>query len=160
MNLRAPAALIVALLMSACSYSTGAATVSQHSGGASCSVWTQAPPGPDWAVSKGGPPDVAWIRPTDGPPGIVGFVFNRYGYLTVGSKPHADGSSNKVLWMSSYPGRLTIASNLLGMVGPEQLLGTSTDTQWPSLIDLPRSGCWQLTLSWGSHRAVVPALVK
>ena len=31
---------------------------------------------------------------------------------------------------------------------------------YPSIVDLPKSGCWQLSLAWGAHRARIDIAVE
>lgn len=69
-----------------------------------------------------------------------------------------DGSNNKILWVARA------ATTSPDPVAPATLVITArldgTDTQvirevpggpGPSIIDLPRAGCWRLDLSWSGH---------
>ncbi|MEU5964906.1 hypothetical protein ABZ777_27165 [Micromonospora parva] len=69
-----------------------------------------------------------------------------------------DGSNNKILWVARA------ATTSPAPVAPATLVITArldgTDTQvirevrggpGPSIIDLPRAGCWRLDLSWSGH---------
>jgi hypothetical protein len=67
--------------------------------------------------------------------------------------PPADDHNNKILWVSRAP--LTRGDDLLITA---KLDGT-TDTvdrkvlggPGPSIVDLPKPGCWRLTLRWSGH---------
>ncbi len=78
---------------------------------------------------------------------IVAAIF---GYPLVVSKP--DGTSNKILWVSRFPvehGDLVIEAKLDGtdVTASRRVTGAPG----PSIIDLPRSGCWRLALTWADH---------
>ena len=66
--------------------------------------------------------------------------------------PAAPGRSNKVLWVARKHGSepLRITARLAGT----SLTATSTVAggPGPSILDLPRAGCWQLTLTWSGQR--------
>jgi hypothetical protein len=77
---------------------------------------------------------------------ILGVVF---GY-PLAAPPAAD-RNNKILWVSRVPvtGPLTITARQDGVPQPEtrEVAGGPG----PSIIDLPRPGCWHLTLTWSGH---------
>jgi len=67
--------------------------------------------------------------------------------------PPAADRGNKILWVSkpviTTPSDFSIVANLVGTgetfqpkVGP---------APGPSIVDLPKAGCWRLTLSWSGH---------
>ncbi|SNY60994.1 hypothetical protein [Paractinoplanes atraurantiacus] len=67
--------------------------------------------------------------------------------------PPAEGRANKILWVareSAEPGGdLVIAAALDGTdVRVEQKVAGGPG---PSLVDLPRAGCWRLTLTWSGR---------
>ena len=106
---------------------------------------------PVWARGGFDPPDqpVQYVIGQKG--SIVGVVF---GYpLKAGVR--TDGAGNKILWV----GRTTDNSAATDLEITADLNGTSTQVQrsvaggpGPSLIDLPKPGCWTLDLSWGGGR--------
>ncbi|CUR60836.1 conserved hypothetical protein [metagenome] len=71
--------------------------------------------------------------------------------------PPSDDHSNKILWVSrdavDLGQTLTITARLVG--GDDTSIGDVTREvsggPGPSIIDLPAPGCWQLTLTWGTH---------
>lgn len=73
-----------------------------------------------------------------------------FGHPLTVSRP--EGPSNKILWVSRVPyptGDLVIQAKLDGTEVTE-----SRKVQGgpgPSIIDLPRPGCWHLTLTWPEH---------
>jgi len=89
-------------------------------------------------------PRMPYLRSQDG--NMVAILFGQP--LTV---PPAADHNNKILWVSHTPpdssSALRIEAQLSG--------GTATVTRevpggpGPSIIDLPRPGCWQFTLRWG-----------
>jgi hypothetical protein len=69
------------------------------------------------------------------------------------SAPAGADRANKILWVSRVPTTpgdpLRIAARLDGATetaGREVAGGPG-----PSIVDLPRAGCWRLTLSWSGH---------
>jgi hypothetical protein len=63
-----------------------------------------------------------------------------------------DGVSNKILWVAREkyePGDLTIKARLEGTGEP--VLREVSGGPGPSIIDLPRAGCWRVYLSWPGH---------
>lgn len=63
-----------------------------------------------------------------------------------------DGSSNKILWVSkpdAPPGDLQIDATRDGT--GETVQRHVTGGPGPSIIDLPKAGCWRLTLTWPGH---------
>jgi hypothetical protein len=78
---------------------------------------------------------------------IVAAIF---GYPLAVSRP--SDSSNKILWVardSTPPGDLLIEAVLdgTGISASRRVPGGPG----PSIIDLPQSGCWRLTLTWPEH---------
>jgi hypothetical protein len=69
------------------------------------------------------------------------------------SAPPAEDRSNKILWVSRLP---VATGDTLRITA--KLDGTSETTDrevpggpGPSIIDLPRPGCWRLTLQWSDR---------
>jgi hypothetical protein len=84
---------------------------------------------------------------------MIGVLF---GYPLMEPRP-ADGSNNKILWIPREPSadNLHITARRDG----------STDTTsfdlgppGPSLTNMPRAGCWHLTLTWGPHTDTIDLL--
>ncbi|WP_250006699.1 hypothetical protein [Actinoplanes sp. M2I2] len=69
------------------------------------------------------------------------------------SAPPAEGRNNKILWVSrellDRSGDLVITARLDGSEQTEQR--TVAGGPGPSIVDLPRPGCWRLTLTWPGH---------
>jgi hypothetical protein len=83
---------------------------------------------------------------------ILGVVF---GY-PLAAPPAAD-RDNKILWVSrvpvTAPATLTLTARQDGVPQPEtrEVAGGPG----PSIIDLPRPGCWHVTLTWSGHTDTV-----
>jgi hypothetical protein len=81
---------------------------------------------------------------------ILGVLFGR----TLSAAPAAD-RGNKILWVTRYPApgaagdTLRITAVLAG--GAEKAEREVPGGPGPSIIDLPRAGCWRLTLQWNGR---------
>ena len=79
---------------------------------------------------------------------ILGVLFGNP--LTAPPRPDL---ANKILWVSRLPvtpgDPLRITARLDGTAETESL--AVTGGAGPSIIDLPRAGCWRLTLDWSGH---------
>jgi hypothetical protein len=73
---------------------------------------------------------------------------------------HPENPANKVLWIVRFPRNghpLTITAR--PGADPSQVVRISRPADsspgeiYPSYVDLPKPGCWRLSLAWGSHRA-------
>jgi hypothetical protein len=120
---------------------------------------TRAAPGPARtgcvsAVEKGPLPE--WARAgfsgDSSMPHVTGdhgeIVAALFGYPLAVSRP--DGSANKILWVAKTPGSnatLVIEAKLDG----SSLTASRRVGLGPSIVDLPRPGCWHLTLTWSDH---------
>ncbi|MFF4874583.1 hypothetical protein [Micromonospora sp. NPDC000668] len=69
-----------------------------------------------------------------------------------------DGSSNKILWVSraattspdtTSPDTLAITATLDGT--DTRVTREVAGGPGPSIIDMPRAGCWHLELRWAGH---------
>ncbi|WP_247661621.1 hypothetical protein [Micromonospora sp. U21] len=64
-----------------------------------------------------------------------------------------DGSNNKILWVSrpasTSPDVLAITATLDGT--DTRVTREVAGGPGPSIIDMPRAGCWHLELRWGGH---------
>lgn len=114
----------------------------------SCATAVVNGPLPTWAQAGFTPPTVAVPHVLAANGDIVGVLF---GY-PLRSPPRPD-RRNKVLWLSRVPSNgdpLKIQAKLSGstLVAIREVAGGPG----PSYIDLPRPGCWHLTLSWSGHR--------
>ena len=71
-----------------------------------------------------------------------------------GERP--DGSANKVLWLTQTPiasTQLTLRAQPADAATPVVNLTVPRaegQQQFPSIVDLPTPGCWQLNISWGA----------
>ncbi|WP_010042559.1 MULTISPECIES: hypothetical protein [Streptomyces] len=72
--------------------------------------------------------------------------------------PAAEGRENKILWVAKDTegaadagpdDRLTIKARLTGT--NEVVTRSVTGGPGPSLVDLPKPGCWKFSLSWAGH---------
>src|SRR5450631_593462 len=67
------------------------------------------------------------------------------------TSPPAAGRGNKILWVSQLPASTPGDLNIEASLGPSLVTRTVPGGPGPSLVDLPRAGCWHLTLRWGGH---------
>ncbi|MDY7087139.1 MAG: hypothetical protein SYR96_18740 [Actinomycetota bacterium] len=68
------------------------------------------------------------------------------------SSPPAPDRNNKILWVAREPferGDLKITAELAGTTVTAQ--AEVAGGPGPSVVDLPRPGCWHLTLTWPGH---------
>lgn len=107
---------------------------------------------PSWA-RQGFPRDVPQ-RHIIGDKGEIAAVLFGYPYHA----PAAEDRANKILWVAkdtegaAGPGpddRLTIKAVLAGT--NEVVTRSVTGGPGPSLVDLPKPGCWKFSLSWAGH---------
>ena len=69
--------------------------------------------------------------------------------------PPARDRSNKILWVAKHPGRddLMVSASLNGT--DLQVQRRVEGGPGPSIINVPRAGCWTFSLNWGSNHDVV-----
>jgi hypothetical protein len=149
--------VVLALGTSGCSSDTSQAGAADSTSAGvrsvalSCDHAVRNGPLPTWARGGFDPPDQDVRYVIGAERSIVGVVF---GYpLKAGARK--DGGGNKILWV----GRTTDNSAATDLEIIAHLNGTSTVVQravtggpGPSLIDLPKAGCWTFDLSWGGGR--------
>ena len=75
---------------------------------------------------------------------------------------HPTNPANKVLWIVRLPRDghpLTITAHLSGHPSEHVQSSWPADSEpgeiYPSYVDLPKPGCWRLSLAWGPHRASI-----
>ncbi len=106
-------------------------------------------PLPEWARAGFSPPDqdVQHVR------GVAGtIVAVPFGWPL--RAPQPEGRSNKILWVAevSGGGPLKIRAGLADGTAVEREVAGGPG---PSIIDLPRDGCWRFDLTWpGGHDTV------
>jgi hypothetical protein len=129
------------LLVAGC---TGGGTDTAEKG---CAATVQTGPLPEWArAGFSGDASMPHVLGEGGQ--IVAAIFGNP--LTVS---RSDGLSNKILWVSKAaypPGDLVIEAKLDG--SETHQTRRVAGGPGPSIIDLPRAGCWHLTLTWPEHR--------
>jgi hypothetical protein len=149
------------ILMSGCTAAgpTTAAPSTAPGGTSACSYAVRRDVLPVWARSGFSDPSPSGLPFVLGDKGrILGAIF---GYPLT-APPPSTGRSNKILWVASpaagepdaspdeaATADLKIDARLAGstdVVHREVLGGPG-----PSIIDMPRSGCWHLTLTWSNH---------
>jgi hypothetical protein len=161
---RVPAAAATALLVAACG-SVHAPTPPSSSADVRC---VPAPihhgPPPSWSAA-------AW---SDSSPGFsvpYALASNDAAGAFLFANPlragHPSNPSNKVLWIVRFPRDghpLTITARLStdpsDVVQISRPADSSPGEIYPSTVDLPKPGCWRLSLAWGSHRARIDVEVR
>lgn len=112
---------------------------------------------------EGGLPDFAAANPP-GAPYVISNAGNAAGVPSLLRAVNSDGTSaNKILWYVRLPSDghlLHIEARPLGRQAPviktsSHLSPSSTGDAYPSVVDVPKPGCWRITLSWGPHTDTV-----
>ena len=136
-----------------------AATVVAHTIAGGCGS-TQAFEGPGPDSSDQNLPGNPWASASPPEPRITAYFWRRAPFVAAGSV-NPDGGSNKILWIADGgPAEdLVIAAHPLGAVSPTVRFRFPGVRSYPSLVDLPTPGCWQLDLAIGSSRAAIDLLV-
>jgi hypothetical protein len=141
---RAVVAVVVAVLVSGC----GAEAEPERAAEPACGSEIRTGPLPEWARA-------GFSDDGSGFPHVLGRDGDLLGVLfgaPLRAPPAAD-RANKILWVSRTevtPGDpLRIAARLDG--GTETADREIAGGPGPSIVDLPRAGCWRLTLSWSGH---------
>jgi hypothetical protein len=126
----------------------------------SCTAAIEVAPLPAWARVGFDPPDQK-VRQVHGSRGqILGVVF-----ADPLRAPAKKGYGNKILWLVA-PGAPTARSAEPGTSGDlridASLIGSALAVRrvvpggpGPSLVDMPRAGCWRFDLSWDGHQDTV-----
>lgn len=80
----------------------------------------------------------------------------------VAGEPTTNRPNNKILWIVNRPrqgSELTVTARPAGRTAPTTTFTFPADSGpgeiYPSIIDLPAAGCWELQLEWAGHRAVM-----
>lgn len=143
--------LAAALLLAGCTGAPSpASTPSAPSARDGCGFDVRRDVIPAWArtgFSDPSPSGVPYVLGARGD--ILGVMF---GYPLT-APPPTTGGANKILWVSRVPvtppDTLTITARQDGGTHPEtrEIAGGPG----PSITDLPRPGCWHLTLTWSGH---------
>lgn len=111
---------------------------------------------PGWAkpaFAAGGSPTSPWPYGVAEHGNVVAVVF---GYPLRAGRP--TNSVNKVLWIMRQPRRgspLSVSATPLGGGGPSVHESWPADSSpgeiYPSYVNVPRAGCWHVTLKWAHH---------
>jgi hypothetical protein len=117
-----------------------------------CGKAPETGPLPTWARA-GFSDDGAGVPHVFGRKGdILGVLFGR----TLSAPPAAD-RNNKILWVSRLPlipsDPLKITATLDGTA--ETADRTVPGGPGPSIVDLPKPGCWHLALAWSGHTETI-----
>jgi hypothetical protein len=150
--------LVMVLLLAGCGAAPAGPAV--PSGAAPAARARSAPAGCAYDVRRDVLP--AWARAgfTDPSPSGTPYVLSSRGDILgvlfgypLTTPPRSSGPDNKVLWVSRVPvdrpATLRITARQDGAADPEtrEVAGGPG----PSIVDLPRPGCWHLTLTWSGH---------
>lgn len=117
-----------------------------------------------------GPEGVPWMKAETPSSGIIAYLFfagtvpsepQKYRPLHTGGR-YSDGSTTKILWVIDNPH----ASNSIEITGKQLSAGHETFQQsfpmasnpagnYPSIVNVPTSGCWQLLVKSGTITGTV-----
>jgi hypothetical protein len=109
---------------------------------------------PDWAASAGAP-ELPTVMSHEG--NLVGAVF---GYPLM-APASATGRQNKILWIVREPrggSELKLSLRPAGggdTVTVSEPAGSSPGEIYPSIVDVPAPGCWDVVAEWNGHRATL-----
>jgi len=113
--------------------------------------------GCDFQVDKGPLPE--WAREGFEGDFTIPHVMGRRGDILAAifgyplTEPQQGSKTNKILWVARVPptgsGNLKIDAQLDGT--DEKSQSEVSGGPGPSIIDVPRAGCWHLTLTWSGH---------
>ena len=112
---------------------------------------------------------IPWLKATPGSAGITAHLFYASSMKGKAAQMHTHGqnpggSTTKILWLiknKAATNSITInGKNLTGTGKTHQVFqraggGTEGYDDFPSIVDVPTSGCWQFTVSSGKVRAAV-----
>jgi hypothetical protein len=123
---------------------TSAAPTANGATDAPCQFKVRTDDLPTWARSGfHGPPWNGWPYALSSGGDIVAVLF---GY-PFAAPPSATGGQNKILWVPKDPsaGELTVDAHL---VGTSENADVGDISFGPSIVDVPKAGCWRMTLHW------------
>jgi hypothetical protein len=109
---------------------------------------------PAWTASAG-PPDLPSVMSHEG--NLAGVVFGH----PLMSPPAQSGRQNKILWIVREPrnGSDLVLTLTPAGGGREVTLteppGSSPGEIYPSIVDVPAPGCWEVVAEWDGHRATL-----
>ena len=148
----------IGLIFALCWLSACAGDTSERSS-ASCEATTVHP--------DGGPVHTPWVDAGGGVQGALFFYPTEDAHDGVATLPAggvtAEGKNAKVLWVVSqdYGAGLTVEGRRTDAPGSYSAvfgMATSPKGHFPSIIELPSDGCWNLTLTSGDTRGEVTFL--
>ncbi len=93
---------------------------------------------------------------------IVGVIFPEA--LIAGER--SDGASNKILWIVKDRNDSHLAVEAVATESSKEAPlvtfppNSGPGEMYPSSVDVPEPGCWELTLSWASETAVVELIYE
>jgi hypothetical protein len=151
--------LALLLLLVACAPPGQTPRPSPSAGTSECGTPVLRGQQPGWLVDAGAannPRDVPFVIAS--PPLAAGFLF---GYpLTAGRT----NPSNKILWVVGKPrasSSLDITARSEGVSVKESVPPDSGPGEiYPSIVDVPRAGCWHIELRWAGNTAALDLLYR
>jgi len=135
------------------------------------------PPGPSLMTCGSTSPETRppeWAVTDAGVPGDIPTAVSKNGLVsaTIFANPlHAparpSGAANKILWVVKLPREglpLTITATPLDHNGPAVTIIEPADSGpgeiYPSVVDVPTPGCWQLNLQWAGNHDIIELLYQ
>jgi hypothetical protein len=110
---------------------------------------------PAWAESAQVPDPSRYVMSHEGD--LVGVLF----VSPLVAPARTQGPNNKILWISSVPrDGSTLTLTLAPLAGGTAVTVTQpADSEpgeiYPSIVDVPASGCWSVVAEWAGHRATL-----
>ena len=151
-----PRSIALICALAALAAAAAAAQASGASGGACVPAAIHHGPPPAWTGDAFEPSTGGYVPPysVSADAGAAAFFFAPT--LRAGDPSNP---ANKVLWVVRYP-RNGHPLKISGRYGGNAKLtahsswpaDSSPGAIYPSYVNLPKAGCWELTLRWGTHR--------
>ncbi|MEU4421071.1 hypothetical protein AB0F81_10615 [Actinoplanes sp. NPDC024001] len=144
--MRRPTAIVAALLLAGCTATDG--QPDPVASAPPCGSPVSTGPLPEWARA-GFSGDGAGIEHVLGDRGEIAAIL----FGAPLSSPPAEGRNNKILWVSRQPVDTPAQLEIAGVLDGTDVRAARTvpGGPGPSIVDLPRAGCWRLTLTWSGR---------
>jgi hypothetical protein len=106
---------------------------------------------PEWARAGFGSPDPGLPMTYSDKGLVLAIVFG-----TPLTAPPTAGHNNKILWAAKVGGPGDFVIDAWPVNSPDSVVRINAGpAPGPSIVDLPRAGCWRMKLSWGGYTDMI-----